>query len=590
MEFKNLEGHEGHDNIKKLNSPKRGVKNKKIYKLITLKEEESILDGLELYEKPNINMINKLLKSDLLENVKYKDFNYENERHHLETYKRCINDDLVKVSYNKHKLLKIGRVYAKKSLSAINLRREIRGSIFNGNYIDIDIVNCHPNIIYQLAVVLKIECKNLEEYIKNRENVLLEIQTYYNINRDIAKELFIRLLYFGSFTKWAMDNDVNKPITNFINNVSKELLNIGAKIIENNNKLKNKIEKHLKTNNQYNDDLKTNKTTISYYVQEIENKILEEIYIYCIDKGIIKDNLCCLCYDGIMIIKENYKRELLLEFNKIIIKKFGLNLIFEQKDMKNYIDIIDEHKIENIEQYNELIEILDNLNKNKWDKYEEWFKIYCVFVNENYPLGIFETYSRKYNKHEEFKNKEILLAVDKNDTGFSKKTLYDMLKIDNIDKYNKLILKCFDIYKLAQDLTQNVIAEYYYSLEMNKYVRSSKTGWYEYNKYNVLIPFGMKEPDSLLNNLSNKLQEIFITERNKLIPPIKKNNEDSETYKIRDKMHKDAIKIYDRAYKTIGNSKYTKCCIDYLKLLYTIDRLDDKLDSKNNLLAFDNKL
>ncbi len=123
-----------------------------------------------------------------------------------------------------------------------------------------------------------------------------------------------------------------------------------------------------------------------------------------------------------------------------------------------------------------------------------------------------------------------------------------------------------------------------------KYVRSSKTGWYEYNEYNVLIPNGMKEPDSLLNNLSNKLQEIFITERNKLIPPIKKNNEDSETYKIRDKMHKDAIKIYDRAYKTIGNSKYTKCCIDYLKLLYTIDRLDDKLDSKNNLLAFDNKL
>ena len=97
----------------------------------------------------------------------------------------------------------------------------------------------------------------------------------------------------------------------------------------------------------------------------------------------------------------------------------------------------------------------------------------------------------------------------------------------------------------------------------------------------------MKEPDSLLNNLSRKLQEAFMTARNKITPPTKDKNEDTQDFKAREQQYKETYKTYDKAFKNIGNSKYTKCCIDYLKLLYTVDRLDDMLDAKNTLLAFD---
>ena len=44
-----------------------------------------------------------------------------------------------------------------------------------------------------------------------------------------------------------------------------------------------------------------------------------------------------------MILKENYYPELLNELYKPILAKFGLDLIFEHKDMESYLDILDDH-------------------------------------------------------------------------------------------------------------------------------------------------------------------------------------------------------------------------------------------------------
>ena len=96
---------------------------------------------------------------------------------------------------------------------------------------------------------------------------------------------------------------------------------------------------HLKNDS----DHKVDNATVAYYMQEIENRILEQVYLYCVDKNVIKDKICSLCYDGIMILKENYYPELRNELNKLILTKFGLDLIFEQKDMDSYLDILDDH-------------------------------------------------------------------------------------------------------------------------------------------------------------------------------------------------------------------------------------------------------
>jgi hypothetical protein len=213
---------------------------RKIDALITLHEQPSMLDDLLLYERPDVEALDKLINSDLL--IKYNDFIYQTELQHLETYRNSIDEDgLVEVRYRRKQPINFGRVFGKDYISAITLRREIRGTIFNKNYIDIDIANCHPAISLQLAKALNLECSNLEYYVENRNEVLELVQKTYNVNRDIAKNLFIRLLYSGTFSTWATDNNIKEPELEFIKNITEELKHLSLNFVKNNTELRKRV-------------------------------------------------------------------------------------------------------------------------------------------------------------------------------------------------------------------------------------------------------------------------------------------------------------------------------------------------------------
>ena len=59
-------------------------------------------------------------------------------------------------------------------------------------------------------------------------------------------------------------------------------------------------------------DHKVDNATVAYYMQEIENRILEQVFLYIVDKNVIKDKICSLCYDGIMILKEIITRNFVI--------------------------------------------------------------------------------------------------------------------------------------------------------------------------------------------------------------------------------------------------------------------------------------
>jgi hypothetical protein len=50
------------------------------------------------------------------------------------------------------------------------------------------------------------------------------------------------------------------------------------------------------------------------------------------------------------------------------------------------------------------------------------------------------------------------------------------------------------------------------------------------------------------------------------------------------------FKMINKAYSKIGMSSFIKGCIDFLKNLYNVEKLDEKIDSNKNLLAFENLL
>jgi hypothetical protein len=320
--------------------------NNKIDHLISLCRRTSILDNLILIEKPNIDILNKLIKSDLLITKDYNGFVYNTELQHLEAYRNAIDDDgLIRVKYNVKRPLGFGRVYSREQLSAISLRRELRGSIFHGQYVDIDIANCHPNITLQIANFLGLNISNLHKYVNNRNEILQEVQDHYNVNRDTAKQLFIRLLFLGSFRSWASANNIEKPCSQYIQALTSELRVIASTFVRHNPELRKHVEsyKNHKSQDGPVSQFKIIKSTMSFYLQEIENIILEHVYLFCKEHGYIQDNVACLCYDGIMLLKENYTDKLLLELHEVTYHKFGLNLTFEQKEMNHYLDILDNH-------------------------------------------------------------------------------------------------------------------------------------------------------------------------------------------------------------------------------------------------------
>lgn len=191
---------------------------------------------------------------------------------------------------------------------------------------------------------------------------------HHNIDKYEAKTLFISIMYGKEYNLWIYLKQ--KELNNFNNNkldliidFENSIRNINKLIMDNNDELKNtKIKKKGIHKVKYNLGGKMT----SLYLQEKENQILETIYLYLSDKGIINNDYV-LCYDSIMIKKHKYYDELLIELSNIIYNKFNINLKFTNKPMNEYyLYILDSHIKE---------EYKDNIINKKLAQIEHYYNI-----------------------------------------------------------------------------------------------------------------------------------------------------------------------------------------------------------------------
>ena len=316
--------------------------------------QPSAFENIDFIENVNVNVLDRLIQSNLLNSVAWIGGNgieFENEKTQLQMLRKAVNKDgKLKVKY-KRTLMKYGRVYALKSNSFGMLRREIRHTLCKDNYTDLDMVNSHPMILYQLCKKNGISHNALKSYCEDRENKLNEVVETYGVNRDSAKTLFLKLQYGGSFESWAKEHKTNKPQSKFIKEYFDELANVSVHIEKHNPKLFKKIEK-IQNEKDYPN---IQGSFLSYFCQELERRILENMYQTLVDSKSISRNQCILCFDGIMILSSKYKPELLKLLSDNIKETFELDINISQKDMNGgYTDdqlpviIAREEEIENI--------------------------------------------------------------------------------------------------------------------------------------------------------------------------------------------------------------------------------------------------
>ena len=143
-----------------------------------------------------------------------------------------------------------------------------------------------------------------------------------------------------------------------------------------------------------------------------------------------------------------------------------------------------------------------------------------------------------------------------------------------------------DILNFAKNIYNNDVAKFYYNhIEKDKYKRSENKNWYELDENSAYKQTpDSKPPESLLNDISDKIMKLFIAGESELKPPII----GCDDFDKKLKQYTEKRKIFNNAYKAVGTSKFTKGCIDYLSHLYTDKELDKTLDNDTSVVAFGN--
>jgi len=338
---------------------------------LTLQPRLSKLHGISLHERVDVNALTKLIHSSLLKPTlsKWKQFNYTSEKQQLTKYINLIQQGLATVQYHKCDGSDWGRSNPDGMVSLFSMRRTIRHTIANKYYTDIDIDNCHPQILYQLCIKHNIPCEFLEKYVLNRQEYLEKVQSYYKVDYDNAKLLFIILLYGGGFKKWADEVGTDKTELAFIQNFIAEF-RIIAEVIANLNPLI-KAEVIRRKTKQGKTDYNLYGVSLSIFLQEIEVRVLEEIYLYLTANNYIQSKNIVLCADGVMIETKNYNPTILNALAELIKDQFNFNLTFSVKAMDKGIplDLLDESLIYDLHTPDFTTGLLSDYFKILYDKF-----------------------------------------------------------------------------------------------------------------------------------------------------------------------------------------------------------------------------
>lgn len=298
----------------------------------------------------NPDAIRKLLISDVLRDS-WGDANgtktqeYTNERTHLQAIldnvsPRIAEPGMSPVTYEPT-IPDVGRVYPRKALSIGTLRRPIRHYIAKDDYLDADIVNAHPEIAIQEFTKAGIELPALKAYVADRERILEQTCKACGVTRDVAKNLYIRVMYGGSFRAWCEDHGVDasllspgamEGITEFETD-SKIIIDT---IAEANPEMVEYYRSRGKPNPK--------SSVASTYFQHKERLVLESIFTTLSRGGVIPRKAgdskmvynAVLCFDGLMFPKgadDDKITKLLSMCERAVQRKYGYKLKLVVKPM-----------------------------------------------------------------------------------------------------------------------------------------------------------------------------------------------------------------------------------------------------------------
>ncbi len=366
---------------------------------LTIEATNCYLKSNTYKEYIDIGKVKALIESNDICDV-WKDYNgfSHDDKKTLQKILNNVDDsgDIPEIDVTYRSNTKWGRIYPKGLISLGSMERGIRHYLASEYYYDVDIVNCHLELLRCLCEEWNIPHKRLKSYCKNRDKIIEEYKKKYGFTRSQTKTLFISLINGGKTTPHF--RGINKEHIDALK-FQLEMKNISKHIIK---KIPKQLRKKLLAGGQ---TWNTNGRLMARYLQMYEQQILQLVFSNLKDDDKINDkNNCSLCHDGLLVPKASFDSEeacqtyLMNVINPIVKEETGFSIRFIVKEMNEPFVRRDTKKT--IEK--ELVKqnISTTVVKEEEDPYKAKYGIskYVVPDTNDYDLGklFYEKQADKY--------------------------------------------------------------------------------------------------------------------------------------------------------------------------------------------------
>jgi len=295
----------------------------------------------------------------------------------------------VSVSYKPCKKSPLGRHFSKET-SGQGICRPVRHTVFGGNYIDIDMSNCHPFIFLSLCKTYNFDCSHILDYVENRDERLRTLMDWTEWDRDKCKQTVLSLLNGGDSVEIFHSYGVTIPEScKWIDEFKTQVIAIHRNFFDHpafTNHKTSLIKQEGKNVFNFNGKL------VNKVLCEFENILIQHAMDFCSKNGV---EIGANCFDGLLLKMSlslgfsidddndcwyfcDGDEKVLYEFIKrmqdYVINEVGMPVKFVVKAMDEGIDLTglmtnDEKK--KLVKDQKLVEKIDKQNLKAQEKFEK---------------------------------------------------------------------------------------------------------------------------------------------------------------------------------------------------------------------------
>jgi hypothetical protein len=219
---------------------------------------------------------------------------------------------------------KVARMYTgERTGAAQNLETKLRSLLFCGKVFDLDMVNCQPTVMCQLAEQLGLRCPKLQLIVERRKEQLEIVQQIKGVDYKLAKQFVIAFCNGGGATEThPYLRSLYQECQCLLDAVSSAYPDVYAFELA-----KNMRAKLTATRAQE----KARRTTVSRVYQCIESQLLMALYDFCVEHDL---EVMALIFDGMLITRKELPAAFLSDARTHMHQRTGFYVELKVKPMQ----------------------------------------------------------------------------------------------------------------------------------------------------------------------------------------------------------------------------------------------------------------